>query len=123
MIKGLSVFEICRKSRAAILAILGIVAGCSLLSAQSTANPGTAASIFKERCAICHAEDGSGTALGSRLHVRDLRAKEVQEKSTSELAQTIGAGKDNMPAFKDKLDDEQIQKLVEYIRHEISKSH
>jgi cytochrome c6 len=96
--------------------VLGIVAAAQLAAAQSAANTETAESTFKTTCAICHAEDGSGTALGRRLHAKDLRSKEVQEKSSAALAQTIRAGKGNMPAFGDRLNSEQIQKLINYIR-------
>jgi mono/diheme cytochrome c family protein len=104
--------------------VLGIAAAGPfgpLATAQSTANPATAANTYKANCAICHGDDGSGTALGNRLHVKDLRAREVQEKSTKALAQIIGAGKGSMPAFGTRLDSEQIQKLVEYVRHNKAK--
>jgi cytochrome c6 len=92
---------------------------CTPATAQTAANAETAASLFKANCAVCHAEDGSGTTFGHRLKVKDLCTKEVQEKSITELAQTVKAGKDNMPAFGDRLNSEQIQKLIEYIRHSI----
>jgi cytochrome c6 len=82
-----------------------------------------AANAFKANCTTCHAEDGSGTALGNRLHVKNLYSKEVQDKPSSDLAHTISDGKNNMPAFKNRLSSNQIQDLVEYIRHEAQKQH
>jgi mono/diheme cytochrome c family protein len=112
-----------RNLKTAYLVALGIiVAAGPLATAQNPVNTETTANTYKTNCATCHADDGSGTALGKRLHVKDLRTKEVQEKPSSELAQTIGAGKDNMPAFGNRLDDDQIQKLVDYIRHKAPKS-
>ena len=71
---------------------------------------------FKRNCAVCHAADGSGTALGNRLNAPDLRSKEVHEKTPAALAQIIITGKNNMPPFGTKLDSEEVQRLVEYIR-------
>ena len=98
------------------LALLGIVAAGPLAMAQSTAARDTAASTYKANCVICHGEDGSGTPLGIRLKAKDLRSKEVQDKTPAALTQVITAGKNNMPAFGNRLDKDQIQTLVEYVR-------
>jgi mono/diheme cytochrome c family protein len=65
---------------------------------------------------MCHGTDGAGSALGARLHVSDLRSAQVQGKSSAVLSQSISAGKNQMPAFGKKFDDQQIQALVSYIR-------
>jgi mono/diheme cytochrome c family protein len=88
--------------------------------AQTEATTETAASAYKTNCVICHGEDGSGTPLGIRLKAKDLRSKEVQEKSSAELAQTVSAGKGNMPSFGKRMDSEQIDKLIEYVRQKKS---
>jgi mono/diheme cytochrome c family protein len=102
--------------RTAILALLGIGAASPLAMAQATAATDTAATIYKANCVICHGEDGSGTPLGIRLKAKDLRSKEVQDKTSKELAETIHTGKGNMPAFGTRLESDQIDKLVEYVR-------
>ena len=107
--------------KTAQLLVLGIAATGSVVAARTAAAPETTASTYKTNCATCHGEDGSGTALGNRLHVKNLRAREVQEKSTKALAEIISAGKGNMPAFGTRLDSEQIQKLVEYVRRNKTK--
>jgi len=107
-------------SRAAHLVVVGTIAGTiaagPLAIAQTIAATEAAASTYKANCVICHADDGSGTALGIRLKAKDLRSKEVQDKTSAELAQTIRAGKGNMPAFGTRMDSEQIDKLIEYVR-------
>ena len=95
---------------------LAIIPIGPVASSQSAANTESAADLFKKNCAMCHAADGSGTALGKRLHTPDLRSKDVHEKTSAVLAQSIIAGKNNMPAFGTKLGREEIQSLVEYIR-------
>jgi mono/diheme cytochrome c family protein len=76
------------------------------------------ASVYKSKCAICHAPDGSGDCvMGKKLGAKDLRSDEVQKKSDAELDDLItnGVGK-TMPAYKGKLTDDQIKGLVAYIR-------
>ncbi|MGA2534742.1 MAG: cytochrome c [Terracidiphilus sp.] len=105
-----------RFSRATCFAIFAFAIKSPCAIAQATPDAETGAGLYTANCAICHAEDGSGTPFGIRLHVKDLNTKEVQEKSTVELAQSIRSGKDNMPAFGKRLHDEQIQKLVDYLK-------
>lgn len=76
------------------------------------------AGLFKTKCAICHAPDGSGNCpMGTKLGAKDLRSDEVQKKSDAELTGFItdGLGK-TMPAYKGKLADDQIKGLVGFIR-------
>lgn len=105
------------------LAFLGIITMSPLAMAQTAPAPETAESLFKTNCALCHGDDGAGTELGKKFNVKDLRSKEVQDKSSEDLAQIIRVGKDNMPAFGKRLNEEQIQKLVDYVRHLATPAH
>ena len=71
---------------------------------------------FEARCAGCHGPDGSGTALGKSLQAADLRSAEVQNKPDTELIDAATNGKGNMPPFKDKLSNQEIQSLITYVR-------
>jgi len=74
---------------------------------------------WKAKCASCHAADASGdTEQGKKLGVKDYTKAEWQARKTDDQ---IKAGiengvKDQMDGYKDKLDAEQIKKLVELIR-------
>jgi mono/diheme cytochrome c family protein len=73
--------------------------------------------LYKTKCAMCHAADGSGnTPVGKKLGVRDLRSAEVQKQSDAELATIVAKGKNKMPAFANKLSEEQIHGLIACIR-------
>ncbi len=109
------------KLRTALVVAAAIVAAGLPASAQEPAAKQTAAEIFKSKCETCHGADGSGTALGHRLHVKDLRSNEVQARSSSELAQVIHDGQSGMPAWGGKLDDDQIQALVKLVRRKAGK--
>lgn len=75
------------------------------------------AEIFKNTCSVCHGEDGAGTALGKKFKSPDLRSKLIRSKPQDELITAITKGKGKMPAFGPTLTPEQIQGLVEYVRH------
>jgi mono/diheme cytochrome c family protein len=74
------------------------------------------ADVFKSKCAICHGADGTGSAIGKKMGVRDLTSPEVQKQTDAELTATITNGKDKMPEFGDKLTAEEIKSVVAYIR-------
>jgi cytochrome c6 len=77
-----------------------------------------AGALFKSKCAVCHAPDGSGSgAMGKQLGVTDLRSDAVQKQTDAQLNDSITNGKGRkMPAYKGKIPDDQIKALVGYIR-------
>jgi mono/diheme cytochrome c family protein len=84
----------------------------ALVRAQSDADK-----IFKARCVLCHAADGSGNApTGKALHAKDLKSAEVLNQSDADLTTVITMGKGKMPAFNKKLKPEDIKALVVYVR-------
>jgi len=75
------------------------------------------AEVFKSKCVVCHGPDGSGnTAVGKSLKVANLRSAEIQKKSDAELTQSISDGKNNMPAFKGDITDDEIHAVLSYVR-------
>jgi cytochrome c6 len=116
MIKFLPMFEVRRNFTTSVVLVFALSTVAPAARAQTASTTDSAAATFKANCAVCHGADGAGTPLGTRLHAPDLRTKETQEKTPAALTQTITAGKNHMPAFGTKLDSQQIQKLVEYIR-------
>src|SRR5438552_13916549 len=75
------------------------------------------AATFKAKCVLCHGADGAGnTPLGKQLQAANLRSKDVQKKSNTELHKFVHDGQTNMPPFADQLTDEQIDQVVRYVR-------
>jgi mono/diheme cytochrome c family protein len=77
--------------------------------------------LFTEKCAKCHAKDGSGhTNVTSKLAVPDLRSKRIVEMSDSDMYDSIAHGtqhKEYPHAFLHiGMSEEQVQGLVKYIR-------
>jgi cytochrome c6 len=89
------------------------------------ANPGRSATprpaweLYRRHCQRCHGADGSGGAAGKRLSdLPDFTDRRWQEqRSDAQLLVSILDGKGaGMPAYRDKLDDEQAQSLVALVR-------
>ena len=75
------------------------------------------AALFKSKCAMCHAADGSGnTPMGKKLGIKALSAPEVQKLTDAQMQVTIVKGKGKMPPFEKKLAADQVKLLVAHIR-------
>lgn len=72
-----------------------------------------AAALYKSKCQVCHGPDGKGSAAGQKMGAKPF--SEVKA-SNQELVEITKNGKGKMPAYKDKLTDEQINELVKYVR-------
>jgi mono/diheme cytochrome c family protein len=71
------------------------------------------------KCASCHNADGKGNPAmkTSMKDLPDFTDAAWQKKETdAELIETIKNGHKPMPAYKDKLSDDQIKALVAYVR-------
>lgn len=71
------------------------------------------------KCASCHQADGKGNPAmkASMKDLPDFTDAAWQKKATdAEMIETIKNGHKPMPAYKDKLSDDQIKALVAYVR-------
>lgn len=105
--------------RLAALAALFILA-----SAARAADLDVKALWTEKNCVKCHAADGTGhTELGKKNHAPNFNRRRWQERhSDEEIKKAIiegvkEEGKVLMPSFRSKLNDEQIEALVAYVRH------
>jgi len=81
---------------------------------QAQFDPGK---FFSKNCTLCHSANGSGDSpTGKALHAKDLRSDEVQKQDDATLDEVITKGKGKMPAFGAKLKQDEVTKLVAYIR-------
>lgn len=78
--------------------------------------------VFAKDCQSCHGVDGKGGPVklddGTRLKVPSLREGHSLRHPDSDFRKQIMAGGDGMPAFKDKLNQQQIDDLIKFIRQE-----
>ena len=83
----------------------------------------SAKNIYKENCAGCHKDDGTGgptESNGRRIRVPDFTSEKVKRLPDETYLGYIRNGDDEegMPAFKDKLSPEEMIGLVKLIRAE-----
>lgn len=100
-----------RRTVALFLAGIGLIwmASCT----ERPAADATGAEIYELLCSTCHGDDlngGLGPALGPGSNSAD------QDDAFLEL--TISRGRGRMPSFSGTLTDEQLDRLIEYIRRE-----
>lgn len=70
--------------------------------------------LYKEQqCITCHGEKGEG-GIGP-----SFKAGLPMSRTLEDLATRIGTGSGQMPSFKDKLSQEQIQELAKFVYKEI----
>lgn len=69
------------------------------------------ASIYSQRCAMCHGSDAKG-GVGPDLTVDDYAQGKTPEAITNSIANGVGSA---MPAFGGQLNDEEIKALVDYL--------
>ncbi len=93
-----------------------VAAGLTVFSAPTSRAQGAGATLFKTKCTVCHGPDGTGSAMGKKLGVRNLASAEVQSQSDAQLAEVVTKGKNKMPAYDGKLKSDEIKELVAYIR-------
>ncbi len=74
--------------------------------------------MFRQNCAICHGQEANGKEMEDKI-IPSLRYGEAVTKSEEEIYQQIKFGKLPMPAFKDQLTEEEIQKMVKFVRRDL----
>jgi mono/diheme cytochrome c family protein len=85
------------------------------LTASTASAADDSADLFKQKCAMCHGENGAGKGK-----VPALSSAEVQQKSDADFKTALETGMKNdkgmMPGYSGKLTPEQIDGLVKYMR-------
>ena len=78
---------------------------------------GRVSTLFKSKCAECHATDGSGdTTVGKKFGTHDFWSAKVQKMPDAELTEIIAKGKNKMPGYEKSLKPDEIKGQVAYIR-------
>jgi mono/diheme cytochrome c family protein len=96
------------------LAAIGSIAALTLTTASAQT---TGAELYKSKCQMCHAPDGSGnTPAGKAMKAMSFKSPELMKKTDAELVAITESGKGKMPAYKGKLRDAQIKEVIAYIR-------
>lgn len=81
----------------------------------------TARANYAKNCEACHGEAGTGGLVkveNKQIKVASLKADHAIKHTDDQLAKVITGGEEEMPAFKDKLSQQEIADLVRFIRKE-----
>src|SRR5215216_1137049 len=81
----------------------------------------TARANYAKNCEPCHGESGTGGLVkveNKQIKVASLKAEHAIKHTDDKLAKTITGGEEEMPAFKDKLSQQEIAQLVQFTRKE-----
>lgn len=97
------------------VATISLIVLFALMATAAFASDGAA--IYKSKCALCHAANGSGdTPSGKSMKVKDLRSDAVQKQTDLELTKTISGGKGKMPPYGKQLSTDDIKAVIAFIR-------
>jgi mono/diheme cytochrome c family protein len=82
--------------------------------------------IYTTSCSNCHKEDGAGGKVnieGTIIDADNLTTEKMKKMSDAKYFDYIknGVPDEGMPAFKDRLSDDQIKDVVKFIRREFQK--
>jgi mono/diheme cytochrome c family protein len=98
----------------AILRISAIIV-CAGAVANAWAEP--AASVYKTKCAPCHGAVGdASTPAAKALKVPSFTSEAVLKETDANMLAIAKNGKGKMPAWHDKLSDDQLKDLIAFIR-------
>jgi cytochrome c oxidase cbb3-type subunit III len=93
-----------------------LIAGVVLMAPAIAAAKPDGTTVFKEKCSMCHGQDGKGFAA---LKTPDFTDPKWQAGITDDkIIETIKNGKKGtpMPAFSGKLSDDEITAVKDYVR-------
>ena len=82
--------------------------------------------LYTQYCSKCHKDDGTGGPTeieGKKIKPDNLTSDKIKAFSDEKIAGYIkdGVPDEGMPAFKDRLSEEQIAAVIGYIRTELQK--
>ena len=98
----------------ALLRISVLLACATAAASGYAASP--AAAVYKSNCAPCHGVAGdANTAAGKAFKVPSFSSDGVLKESDADLLAVEKNGKGKMPAWHDKLSDDQLKDLVAFI--------
>jgi len=92
--------------------------------AATAASMASGEELYADNCAACHKENGKGGKMeieGKTIDPDDLTSDKIKKFSDEKIIGyvTNGVVDEGMPAFKDKLTEDEIKRVVQFVRTEI----
>ena len=91
-------------------------------AATATPDPlATARANYAKNCEGCHGPNGEGGLVkvdNKQIKVPSLKAEHAIKHTDDKIAKMITNGEEEMPAFKDKMSQQEIRDMVRFVRKE-----
>jgi cytochrome c6 len=72
---------------------------------------------YKANCQMCHGETGAAdTPAGKAMGAKSFQSPELAKMTDAAMMSSVKNGNGRMPAFKEKLTDDEIKDVITYIR-------
>ena len=98
-----------------VLFRVSVAIACTAATLSGYAQP-PVATVYKTNCAPCHGAAGdANTAAGKAFKVPAFTSEAVVKQSDADLLAVEKNGKGKMPAWHDKLSEEQLKDLISFI--------
>ncbi len=98
--------------RTVLVSLVAALAATLLVPAASAAD---GKALYDAKCAMCHGKDGVAKPMAKGS--RNFNDPEYQKaESADSIAALVTAGKGKMPAYADKLNDEEIRAIATYVK-------
>ncbi len=109
--------QVKRTTVATIAVVFVTLVLSALTSSESALAFQSTKSLYASKCAVCHANDGSGsTAKGKELKVRAFNAPEFKKMPDDKALEIMLKGKGKMEGYEKTLGKEKCVQLLAYCR-------
>ena len=79
------------------------------------------ASLFRQRCAICHGTEGEGKKLDDGKQVPSLRSGEFKFKTEEEIYNQVANGGNGMTPFRGQLTERELRVMADFVHDQLRK--
>jgi cytochrome c6 len=100
--------------------LIFVILTISITSPASATDIANGVKIFEANCAGCHINGGNIIRRGKNLKMKAL--KKYNMDSQEAIASIVTKGKNNMSAYKDRLTDQEIQDVANYVLDQAEKN-
>ncbi len=103
-----------------LLCTILIISVFLFISSPVLASQDSGAAIFEANCAGCHPKGGNIIRRGKNLKERTLKRNHVD--TIDAIASLVTKGKNNMPAYEERLTSQEIETVSNYVLEQAAKN-
>ncbi len=103
-----------------LLSIILIISVFLFISHPALASQDSGVAIFEANCAGCHPKGGNIIRRGKNLKQRALKRNHVD--TVENVISLVTQGKNNMPAYEERLNSQQIEIVSNYVLEQAAKN-